>query len=304
MEVSVVFSSSAISAVDSEVIDVLGDLVRDTLRTLLPVTLGLSWLWLASQIVRGDEYVGRAYLVLAILLIAAVGSYRLANEYLDLAVAGYIVGLFASVSIIADAYAGGTAFYLYVLVVLVTGMLADSGTLWVASAASIALVLGIGLKNANPFAASLLTPIIYVLLTALMAWVSSHRLFTALAWALTMTRESEKNAREARERRAEVLRILKSLDDAYVRLEWANEALIFAREAAQRAYRFKAEFVANVSHELRTPLNLIVGFSEMMATAPESYKGAPLPSEYRGDVMAIYRSARHLTDLINDVLDL
>jgi len=89
-----------------------------------------------------------------------------------------------------------------------------------------------------------------------------------------------------------------------VRLERANEALIFAREAAEKAYRFKAEFVANVSHELRTPLNLIVGFSEMMATAPESYGGVPLPGQYRGDVTAIYRSAKHLSDLINDVLDL
>ena len=51
-------------------------------------------------------------------------------------------------------------------------------------------------------------------------------------------------------------------------------------------------------------MNLIVGFGEMVATAPESYKGTPLPSEYRGDVMAIYHSARHLGDLISDVLDL
>jgi CheY-like chemotaxis protein len=79
---------------------------------------------------------------------------------------------------------------------------------------------------------------------------------------------------------------------------------MFAREAAERAYRFKSDFVANVSHELRTPLNLIIGFSEMMATAPESYGNVQLPREYRGDIMAIYRSAKHLSDLINDVLDL
>jgi hypothetical protein len=42
----------------------------------------------------------------------------------------------------------------------------------------------------------------------------------------------------------------------------------------------------------------------MMTTAPESYGGKPLPSEYRGDMLAIYRSSRHLLDLINDVLDL
>ena len=40
---------------------------------------------------------------------------------------------------------------------------------------------------------------------------------------------------------------------------------------------YKTRFFANVSHELRTPLNLIIGFSEMMATAPESYSGVTLP---------------------------
>jgi signal transduction histidine kinase len=99
-------------------------------------------------------------------------------------------------------------------------------------------------------------------------------------------------------------RVLHSLDLALSRLERNNRALAFAQEAAEQAYRFKSEFVANVSHELRTPLNLIVGFSEMMTTAPESYGGKPLPSEYRGDMLAIYRSSRHLLDLINDVLDL
>ena len=62
--------------------------------------------------------------------------------------------------------------------------------------------------------------------------------------------------------------------------------------------------MANVSHELRTPLNLIVGFSETMATAEESYGGVALPNAYRGDVMAIYSSAQHLAALIDDVLDL
>ena len=98
--------------------------------------------------------------------------------------------------------------------------------------------------------------------------------------------------------------MLKALDLAYVKLERANEALIFAQESAEKAYRFKSDFVANVSRELRTPLNLIIGFSEMMVNTPESYGGVLLPPEYRGDTNALYRSARHLRDLINDVLDL
>ncbi len=119
-----------------------------------------------------------------------------------------------------------------------------------------------------------------------------------------MAQQAQHNADSAREHRGELQRVLQTLDLAYTRLERANQSLIFAQEAAEKAYRFKSDFVANVSHELRTPLNLIVGFSEMMATAPESYGGTPLPREYRGDMLAIYRSARHLLDLINDVLDL
>ena len=40
-----------------------------------------------------------------------------------------------------------------------------------------------------------------------------------------------------------------------------------------------------------------------MATAPETY-GVPLPSAYRADIQAIYRNAKHLQSLINDILDI
>jgi DNA-binding response OmpR family regulator len=58
-----------------------------------------------------------------------------------------------------------------------------------------------------------------------------------------------------------------------------------------------------VSHELRTPINLVIGYSEVMVMAPEIY-GAPLPPAYRSDIQAIYRNAKHLQDLINDILDI
>ena len=70
--------------------------------------------------------------------------------------------------------------------------------------------------------------------------------------------------------------------------------------SVRRANRHKSEFLANMSHELRTPLNAIIGFTDLM------YRGktgelAANHREYLGDILS---SARHLLQLINDVLDL
>jgi PAS domain S-box-containing protein len=68
----------------------------------------------------------------------------------------------------------------------------------------------------------------------------------------------------------------------------------------QEANRMKSEFLANMSHELRTPLNGIIGFTEFLIDEkPGPLK--PKQKEYLGDVL---NSARHLLQLINDVLDL
>ena len=288
----------------AETASVLDDLIRDSLRILLPVTLLVMWGWAAVVMVLDDR---RIFPALGLFSLAAAGcwaGYTLQGKRLGLAVAAYLSALVATVTAIALMSPGSALLHLYVLIVPVAVVLAEPRVAWCLAAGCVGLVLAMGGARHLPFFWDLVTPVLLILMTALTSWLSVRGLHTALDWALKMTRESQRNAREARERRAEVRTVLKSLEEAYVRLERANQALIFAREAAEKAYRFKAEFVANVSHELRTPLNLIVGFSEMMATAPESYKGKTLPSLYRGDVMAIYRSACHLSDLIDDVLDL
>jgi len=140
-------------------------------------------------------------------------------------------------------------------------------------------------------------------IAVIVAWALGRDLVIAVKWALDSYARALKSAEEARGHRAELYRALKQLDNAYYRLERANAALELAWRAAEVAERSKSEFVTNISHELRTPLNLIVGFSEMILTSPESY-GVPLPAPYRGDLNAIYRSARHLLTLTEDVLDL
>ncbi|HEV2200836.1 MAG TPA: PAS domain S-box protein [Bryobacteraceae bacterium] len=71
-------------------------------------------------------------------------------------------------------------------------------------------------------------------------------------------------------------------------------------QSLQEANRMKSEFLANMSHELRTPLNGIIGFTEFLIDEkPGPLK--PKQKEYLSDVL---NSARHLLQLINDVLDL
>ncbi len=290
---------------DADTAEVFEEITHDSLRVLVPVTVGIVWAWAAYVMLLVKYRFIDAFLPFILIIVTAALAYYLSKEHLSLGIGVYLAGLTLMVAYITFAFKSPTIFYLYMLVVLVTAMLTDWRFTAIVTLACVGLVLIVNRASGLQLAPQrLASPLIFILLAALTSWLSSRQLFMALAWALTMTNEAQKNAEDARRHRAEVQRILKSLDEAYVRLERANEALALAQESAAQAYRFKAEFVANVSHELRTPLNLIVGFSEMMATAPESYGGVPLPSEYRGDVMAIYRNARHLSDLIDDVLDL
>jgi len=79
-----------------------------------------------------------------------------------------------------------------------------------------------------------------------------------------------------------------------------NEQLGRALDAARSATEAKSRFLASVSHELRTPLNGIIGFSEMMH---DGRLGA-VTDEQREVMSDILTSARHLLQLINDILDL
>jgi two-component system sensor histidine kinase BarA len=62
--------------------------------------------------------------------------------------------------------------------------------------------------------------------------------------------------------------------------------------------KLKSEFLATMSHELRTPLNSILGFSDLLATAPNLNDRQ---KKYLGNILT---SGRNLLQLINDILDL
>ncbi|OQA46424.1 MAG: Non-motile and phage-resistance protein [Chloroflexi bacterium ADurb.Bin325] len=136
------------------------------------------------------------------------------------------------------------------------------------------------------------------------AWLAARTLYTALAWIWNTQQEADRLLEQTRRDRGELHRTLKALDLAYSLLERTQDELVYARQQAEGARQMKERFAANISHELRTPLNLILGFSEIMYLSPEVYGDMTWPPALRRDVYQIYRGTRHLTGMIDDVLDL
>ncbi len=100
-------------------------------------------------------------------------------------------------------------------------------------------------------------------------------------------------------KRAEMaLRVLnETLEQEVIARTQELQAALVRAEAADR---IKSAFLATMSHELRTPLNSIIGFTGILLQG----LAGPLNPEQAKQLGMVRNSARHLLELINDVLDL
>jgi signal transduction histidine kinase len=109
---------------------------------------------------------------------------------------------------------------------------------------------------------------------------------------------------EAEEQLRKRTRDLEVANDALQRerasVEQARIAAETARDQALQADEIKSQFLASMSHELRTPLNAILNFTEFVSLGMMG----PVNERQKDALDKALDGARHLLNLINDVLDI
>jgi signal transduction histidine kinase/CheY-like chemotaxis protein len=128
-------------------------------------------------------------------------------------------------------------------------------------------------------------------------------LIARIGWLEGYFQDAQRHLEEARDRRAAYEQALEDLTHANRQLVLMNQRVAGLREIAEEAQESKTRFVARVSHEFRTPLNMIIGLVDLMITSPEIYDVVPSP-RMREALRVVHRNSEHLSDMINDVLDL
>jgi len=81
-------------------------------------------------------------------------------------------------------------------------------------------------------------------------------------------------------------------------VEGRTAELTKAKVRAEEASRAKTAFLANMSHEIRTPMTAILGYADLMLSPVQTM------SDRINCLQVVRRNARHLMDLINDILDI
>jgi signal transduction histidine kinase len=84
------------------------------------------------------------------------------------------------------------------------------------------------------------------------------------------------------------------------KLSQMNDELHRRQVALEQAMGARNRFYASMSHELRTPINAVIGYSTIML---DNIYG-PLNAKQKEGLQRSLKAARHLLELVNDVLDL
>jgi len=126
-----------------------------------------------------------------------------------------------------------------------------------------------------------------------LAFVALMTLAAFAAWFFILAGENQRTAESETERQTVML-----LDEIEAH-QRTDAALQRAKEAAEAANLAKSRYIVGVSHEIRAPLNSISGYAQLLERNPE------IQAANAGNaVRVIRRSATHLADLVDGLLDI
>ncbi|MCX7988507.1 MAG: ATP-binding protein [Thermodesulfovibrio sp.] len=108
-----------------------------------------------------------------------------------------------------------------------------------------------------------------------------------------MVNEVAKSKMELEKELTRRARLLEEREELVALLQKANKQL-------KELDTLKSAFIANMSHELRTPMNAIIGYTDLLLDEVDG----PLNDDQKASLKKVSANARHLLQLINDVLDI
>jgi PAS domain S-box-containing protein len=120
--------------------------------------------------------------------------------------------------------------------------------------------------------------------------VRGKKTYTLIIRDISERRRAEEALKEQAESLAKAMAELKAL----------NDELGERQAELERAMAARSRFYASMSHELRTPINAVLGYSTLLL---ENIYG-PLNEKQAEGITRTHKAAKHLLELVNDVLDL
>jgi signal transduction histidine kinase/CheY-like chemotaxis protein len=255
------------------VLSILGGFLAVTwvgLLAMLLVVVGVAGWWLSAR----QPWAGRWFIVLAITMLLICGA-------LWLRVPTLLVLLFVPAALAA------------VLISLLAGL---------ATAAALTLLLTLPLAGVGGPETSWIALIGVWAILGIMS-CAAQPVRQVASWSWEYYRCAQQQLEEARGRQADLEQALDDLVHANRQIGLANERMALLRRAAEEARRQKEAFIARVSHEFRAPLNIIIGMISLMMENPKQY-GGRFPRKAWEHLQVVYANCRHLSSMIDDVLDL
>jgi PAS domain S-box-containing protein len=120
--------------------------------------------------------------------------------------------------------------------------------------------------------------------------LDSERVYTVIGRDVSERKRAEEELRQQAENLARTSVELKSL----------NAQLQARQRELENAMASRSRFYASMSHELRTPINAILGYSALLL---DNIYG-PLNEQQARGIERANQAAKHLLELVNDILDL